>query len=429
MNFFKFITSIALMFINMSLFAQGWLGSGQNLYTVNSPSFTSVNVGIGTTTPTSQFHTTGTLRFAGLTNNNSHPRVLVSDANGNIFWRDASSIGQQNAWLLTGNTGTSPSTNFLGTTDNVRLVFRTANTERMTILANGNVGIGLNAPTAPMHVFSSNRDLHAFISGSSPSLRFFEGAAWTGTGNMGRLGLASIANDFVNGSAAGDFIVQTLTASGSLILGTGSSGSNGVERMRLNSVGYAGIATSNPTAKLHVQCVAISGQTNPSNIRFEALQVGSGTPLVIDANGYVYQSASQLAVATPGNQVLVDELEKTKKELQELKNSFNELQRSFARTANKAVEQTDRAKLFEGKPNPFTNETLIEYYLPDNSKTASIMITNLEGKSVKSQTILSRRGKGYINFSSAGLSAGVYLCSLIVNSEVIETKKLVLSSR
>jgi hypothetical protein len=50
------------------------------------------HVGIGTPAPTSQLHTTGTVRFAGLTNDNSLSRVMVSDINGNLFYRELSSI-------------------------------------------------------------------------------------------------------------------------------------------------------------------------------------------------------------------------------------------------------------------------------------------------------------------------------------------------
>lgn len=47
-----------------------------------------------------------------------------------------------NAWRLSGNSGTTPSTHFIGTTDSTRLVFRTNNTERATLLGNGNFLIG-----------------------------------------------------------------------------------------------------------------------------------------------------------------------------------------------------------------------------------------------------------------------------------------------
>jgi len=49
-------------------------------------------IGIGTTTPTVQLHTTGGVRFAGLTNDSTQTRVLVSDANGNLYYRTASSL-------------------------------------------------------------------------------------------------------------------------------------------------------------------------------------------------------------------------------------------------------------------------------------------------------------------------------------------------
>ena len=50
-----------------------------------------------------------------------------------------------NAWNITGNSGTSYATNFLGTTDNKSLRFRTNNAEQMIIDSTGNVGIGISA--------------------------------------------------------------------------------------------------------------------------------------------------------------------------------------------------------------------------------------------------------------------------------------------
>lgn len=58
-------------------------------------------------------------------------------------------------WKLLGNTGTNPSINFLGTTDAQRLVFRTNNTEKATILTNGSVGIGTTTPTSSVHTNGS----------------------------------------------------------------------------------------------------------------------------------------------------------------------------------------------------------------------------------------------------------------------------------
>lgn len=56
------------------------------------------------------------------------------------------SSGIVNSWLLSGNTGTNPANDFVGTTDNQALVLRTNNIERMRLLTNGNVGIGTATP-------------------------------------------------------------------------------------------------------------------------------------------------------------------------------------------------------------------------------------------------------------------------------------------
>jgi len=54
-------------------------------------------------------------------------------------WMRLLAIDDKVSWLLTGNAGTTPTTNFLGTTDAQPLVIRTNNTERSRILSNGQV--------------------------------------------------------------------------------------------------------------------------------------------------------------------------------------------------------------------------------------------------------------------------------------------------
>lgn len=49
--------------------------------------------GLGVSTPSAQLHTSGTVRFAGLSNDNTQSRIIVSDANGNLSYRDASTVG------------------------------------------------------------------------------------------------------------------------------------------------------------------------------------------------------------------------------------------------------------------------------------------------------------------------------------------------
>ncbi len=84
------------------------------------------NIGIGafdfTNLPLDKLHVEGNIRMVD--GNQAAGRVLTSDANGRATWQNTTA----SAWGLLGNAGTNATTNFLGTTDNVDLVFRRNNT-------------------------------------------------------------------------------------------------------------------------------------------------------------------------------------------------------------------------------------------------------------------------------------------------------------
>jgi hypothetical protein len=61
-----------------------------------------------------------------------------------------------NDWHLTGNSGISAATNFLGTTNAADLVMKTNNTERMRITSTGKIGIGTSTPTASVHIIGND---------------------------------------------------------------------------------------------------------------------------------------------------------------------------------------------------------------------------------------------------------------------------------
>ncbi len=75
---------------------------------------------------------------------------LKNDGSGNLSW---GTIGGANpAWELTGNSGTNPATNFIGTSDAADLSLRTSATERIRIAAAGNIGFNEATPSQPLTI-------------------------------------------------------------------------------------------------------------------------------------------------------------------------------------------------------------------------------------------------------------------------------------
>jgi len=118
------------------------------------------------------------------------------------------------AWLTTGNAGTTAGTHFVGTTDNVDLVFKTNNTERMRINNAGFVGVN----TVPSNVFQ-----FAVVSTTNAVTGQSSGA-----GAIGVYGLNSTSTGFgvqgFNSNASGTGVLGSGNNIGAMYLAGGSGG-------------------------------------------------------------------------------------------------------------------------------------------------------------------------------------------------------------
>ncbi|WP_298513477.1 tail fiber domain-containing protein [uncultured Kordia sp.] len=77
----------------------------------------------------------------------------------------------------------------------------------------------------------------------------------------------------------------------------------------------------------------------------------------------------------------------------------------------------------QNKPNPFTNQTVVNYTLPSNVK-ATISVVDLSGKFIKEYDLVNEKGQLTINSSEIG--KGIFVYALISNNEVILTKKMII---
>jgi hypothetical protein len=240
--------------------------------------------------------------------------------------------GSQDAWSLTGNAGTDPSTNFIGTTDAQDWVVRTDNIERMRVTENGRVGIGTSnpiftpqSPQSLLHVYDhNNSDYVAIIEnggGSGPGL-LVRGSSGSGNplllhvqdnnlqdrfvvrgqGNVGigtnnpthkleihgnnptlhindindvqsnlRFFTGGLERVTLRGNSSGNFYIQT----------------NSIDRFNVLGNGNVGIGVSTPTSKLEVNGAA----TNST-----ALNAGSSSTIDFAQSNLAYTSATGTAI-------------------------------------------------------------------------------------------------------------------------------------
>lgn len=90
------------------------------------------------------------------------------------------------------------------------------------------------------------------------------------------------------------------------------------------------------------------------------------------------------------------------------------------------AEETGEAVLYQNTPNPFSAETIIEYHVPTYAKSAYMYVFNLNGEMLQSYA-LTQYGHGSVTVSGGTLSAGMYVYSLVVDGQIVDTKQMILT--
>lgn len=80
--------------------------------------------------------------------------------------------------------------------------------------------------------------------------------------------------------------------------------------------------------------------------------------------------------------------------------------------------------LQQNQPNPTNGMTRVSYFLPEG-KSGELIITAIDGKELQRIT-LSQKGKGQMDLQTRNLPSGTYNYSLVVDGQVIDTKRMVL---
>ena len=221
------------------------------------------NVGIGTSAPSSQLHTTGTVRFANYING-----YLKVDGLGNL----SAEAVPANEWHVTGNSGTNSATNFLGTRDGQNLQFKVNNQSAGLLdYVKSNTAFGYHAlDTANTGMYNTAIGVQSLSSNT------------TGSNNTA-IGYSALSLNTTaqNNTAVGKgALALNVTGAGNTALGVSSLGNDtsgnantavGFSALNLNTTGYNNTAIGQWSLNTN-----ITGYNNTA-CGYQALFTNSGT--------------------------------------------------------------------------------------------------------------------------------------------------------
>jgi hypothetical protein len=80
--------------------------------------------------------------------------------------------------------------------------------------------------------------------------------------------------------------------------------------------------------------------------------------------------------------------------------------------------------LNQNVPNPFAEQTVITFSLPENIQKANILFYDSNGKMINNVDI-KERGNSQLNVFANDLSTGIYTYTLVADGQIVATKKMV----
>lgn len=429
------------------------------------------NVGIGYTSPSYKLQVNGDSYINGWVRTTGSRGIYFQSHGGGFRMTD-------NTWIRTyGNKSFYHNTGIMRT-DGTFQVGSSGN--RFLVNSGGHVGIGQTAPKGPLHIGQQ------FILSSPHTNGGWGGIAknWYWSGGDKRVVSGQAAA--MNFTPAGDIIFRTAPSGGGnnsaisnirhimrvhnqrgVSVNTDYLASNVQFNVNGNLTATNHWNTSDGRFKKNVQnidnaldkIIALNGKSyqfkdkvgeydfravkGQDQLGFIAAELKEVLPELVMEDDKGYQSVNYTGVipvlveAVKDQQDVIDDQETTITELNETVTSLEtRLERLEALLSNSEatnIENTSTAKttntnlsgvvLKQNAPNPFKGITLIDYEIPTTLGKASLIIYDLNGKTMATFNVAD---KGTVEFDASNLSNGTYVYAIVANGQSIATQKMII---
>jgi len=390
-------------------------------------------VGIGTTSPSAPVHihtSTGYSKSIQITNS-----TTGSSASDGFIIRSAYSNNNDIELINQEATGS--------------IFFYTANSKRMSIDPNGNIGIGISQPLYKVHIEYSDDFPGIYINKSSTTSNAMNivssiNATLTksivsinnGTSNFcvwgdGQVNIGGVYHDntyklTVYGSAYANGVWQPSDIRFKKDISNIDNPIEKLSQINGKKYKYDTLTFSNKNFPKGYTYGVIAQEVQ--TVLPELVQVDSAGYLVIEYDGLI--------------PVIIEAVKAQQKTIKEQQEQINTLQDELSsccntsstkdmminntNTSNQTNETTRSAYLMQNVPNPFSTKTTIRYYIPENTTTASLMIFDMQGKLIKTYQI-SNKKESYTQINGGEMQPGMYMYSLIIDGKELDTKRMILT--
>jgi hypothetical protein len=349
--------------------------------------------------------------------------MILKENNIRVLFDDSSTTGTfpANDWAIKINSTDDGGDSYYAIEDATALttpfkIMAGAIDSAFVINSNGNIGFGTNTPTKDMHL---NR-------GDTPAFRFEQNNTF-GWGEQ----IWDVAANETN------FFIRDVTNSNTLPfrIQPGAPSSS----LTIRAEGYVGVGTWSPSTHLDVKGHIRTDSTLMLNPLTEVpasveggiymdgnehmLKVHNGTEWISIDN-----DSQDLIDATLTGTILQIDIENGASVSVDLQPLIADLESRIEAletlVSGKASVKYSSARLFQNSPNPFQNQTVINYYIPEDVENAVLKITGVNGASVK-DVVIYERGEGSIVIDGNDTGKGTYFYSLVLDGQKIASKTLV----